>query len=254
VDPVSLMVVAGAGFGAWLLHRSQRGAQRTLASGPMFDEDGEVALHVARHEAKTRRHMWMSPVHLLYGLVQDEKVAEAIRAGGADVDALEDRVLAELDACESNVEAGRVTGGMMEYARVMAEHSGRRPGLTDLWAALRWGEGVVALLEAASVDHVGVLFRLFHGEEPAAAERLTGDVDVVLRNDHYTTKEFVCELLQEVFALPPADATARMEETHQQGETVVGRYRAADARAKVADAQQRAKAGGFPLWIGVVPA
>ena len=51
------MVIASAGVGAWALRRSYREEERRqLAAGSGYDEDAEVALHVARHEALTRRH------------------------------------------------------------------------------------------------------------------------------------------------------------------------------------------------------
>jgi ATP-dependent Clp protease adapter protein ClpS len=254
VDPLSLMVLAGVGGVAWMLRRSHARYVRQLAAASDFDDDVDVALHVATHEARQRRHPWLTSVHLLYGLLQDDTVVAAIRASGGDPDRLEDRVLAALDGQRPSLTAAEEAGTMLSYARITAQHGGRRPGRTDVWAALRSGSDVVALCAAAGIDRDAVLFRLFHGDEPAAGERLGGELDVVLRNDHYTTKAFVCELLEEVFALDPAAAAVRMEATHTAGHAVVGRYRAAEARAKVAEARQRAKAQGFPLWIGVEPA
>jgi ATP-dependent Clp protease adaptor protein ClpS len=75
----------------------------------------------------------------------------------------------------------------------------------------------------------------------------------VLRNDHYTTREFVCDVLERVFALPPAEATTRMLTTHEHGRAVIGRYSVPDARAKIEETRQLARARGFPLWIGVEP-
>ena len=44
-----------------------------------------------------------------------------------------------------------------------------------------------------------------------------------------------------------------MMQTHTEGRAIVGRYRPAEARAKIEEARGRARAGGFPLWIGVEP-
>ena len=76
---------------------------------------------------------------------------------------------------------------------------------------------------------------------------------VVLRNDDYTTQQFVCRVLEEVFELDEAAAHTRMLQTHTQGRAVVGRFRPDEARAKIEDVRGRAKAAGFPLWIGVEP-
>ena len=74
-----------------------------------------------------------------------------------------------------------------------------------------------------------------------------------MRNDHYTTQEFVCGVLRDVFALPEADASAIMMTTHTTGRAVIGRFPAAAARTKIGEVRARARAHAFPLWIGVEP-
>jgi ATP-dependent Clp protease adaptor protein ClpS len=164
-------------------------------------------------------------------------------------------VLAALDAHEGAPEAAREAGWILAYAHAVAGDTGRGASCTDLWAALSKSRSeAAALLEAAGTSAVAVLFRLFHGEEPEIAEGLPGDVHVVLRNDHYTTREFVCDVLERVFALPPAEATSRMQTTHDHGRAVIGRYTVPEARAKILEARRLAKERGYPLWIGVEPA
>lgn len=252
---MTLLVLASFGLGGWALRRAHlRGVQRQLAAGAGLDDDAEVAIHVAAHEARSRGHGWLSPLHVLYGLLQDEAVVAAVNASGGDADALEDRVLAALAAHAQTAQAVHGGGVVLAYARATAEQRGARAGCTDLWAALRLSPEVEALCAAARVDRRAVLFRLFHGEEPALAEAPTREVDVVLRNDHYTTKEFVCAVLEDVFALAPEVAHTRMEAVHEQGSAVIGRYRAEDARARILETRRRARAEGFPLWVAAQPA
>jgi ATP-dependent Clp protease adaptor protein ClpS len=255
VDPVSLLVLAGAGVGAWWLHRYQRRPERLRLRGAAgYETDAEVAIHVALHEARSRGHAWASPLHLLYGLLQDELVAAAIQRAGGDPAALEDRALAALEAHQTSDADAREAGWILTYAAAAAGDSGRGVTCTDLWAAVSRSEsGAAALIETAGVSRVAVLYLLFHGDEPEISDGLPGDVHVVLRNDHYTTREFVCEVLERVFALPPDEAAARMQATHDQGRAVIGRYSVAEARDKIRETRRLAKLRGFPLWIGVEP-
>jgi len=217
---------------------------------------GTADLHPPRalHEARSRAHAWLSSLHVLYGLLQDEGVVSAIRRSGGDPDALEDRVLAALDAHAAGAEAAREAGWILAYAVASAEHTGRATSCTDLWAALsRSSSEGAALVDAVGVNRAAVLFLLFHGEEPEISDGIAGDVHVVLRNDHYTTSEFVCDVLERVFGLASAEATTRMRAAHEHGRAVIGRYAVREAREKILEARRLAKARGFPLWVGVEP-
>ena len=82
------MTAASAGAFWWLHLRADRSAQQAAAQA--FDEDAGIAVHVARHEAQTRRQE-PSTVHVLYGLLQVEAVTAAIGDAGADAAACADR-------------------------------------------------------------------------------------------------------------------------------------------------------------------
>src|SRR5436190_1238699 len=102
------IVVASLGAYWW---RHLRPARPQLTMGSFFAPDAEVALHVATHEATTR-HQAMSSLHLLYGLLQDETVVAAIASAGGNADAIEDRVLAALDAAPPT---GEDVGAMVNF-------------------------------------------------------------------------------------------------------------------------------------------
>ena len=255
VDPLALIVLASASLGAWWLHRYQHGPRLLrLRGGARYETDAEVALHVTLHECQSRRHEWPSSLHILYGLLQDERVTEAIQRSGGDPSALEDRVLAALDAHEVTADTAREAGWILADAVAASDDTGRAVSCTDLWAALsRSGAQGAALVDAAGVCRVAVLVLLFHGEEPEITDAAAGDVHVVLRNDHYTTREFVCDVLERVIGLPSAEATTRMQTTHDRGRAVIGRYAVREAREKIQETRRLARARGFPLWIGVEP-
>ena len=248
MDTVVFALVA-AGMGAlWWRHYLRAGeTRRAHALGTVFDGDAEVVLHVAAHEARAREQP-LTSLHVLYGLLQDETIATAVRETGGDPSALEDRVHAALDEkTERDPDDGaRVYG----YAAHHAHESERSATPRDLWAYLR-GSDAARIVEPSAIAKV--LFELCHGSEPAARAEGIADVHVVLRNDDYTTQQFVTHVLEDVFALSAEDAATRMMETHTQGRAVIGRFRPDEARAKIEEVRSRARDSGFPLWIGYEP-
>jgi ATP-dependent Clp protease adaptor protein ClpS len=261
VADVGYIAIIVAGFGAywWRTMRAMHGRVRTELA-----PDAEIALHVADHEAGTRQQ-WPSSLHVLYGLLQDDGVIAAIRDTGGDPDALEDRVLAAFArpvaaSGQPREDRGDPTPAFFEHAQIIrqitveiAQRHARRVTCGDLWAALA-GTWAGALIDEAALDRGGVLFRLCHGDDPPLPIADALDVIVIVRNDDYTTQQFVCEVLGEVFELPPARAIEVMLATHQAGRGVIGRFATAAARAKITEARARAKRHGYPLWIGVEPA
>ncbi|HSS01880.1 MAG TPA: ATP-dependent Clp protease adaptor ClpS [Kofleriaceae bacterium] len=257
---VGYIAIVVAGFGAyWWRHLRHARARPRRMLRPLFSPDAEVALHVAAHEASVRRQE-VSSLHVLYGLLQDETTTQAIATAGGNPDALEDRVLAALERPYREPAGTYPTDPVEDGQRLigraasMARYGNRLASCADLWAYL--GDSCAAhLVDTAKLDRAAVLFALFHGgREPEVTLHGAGDVLVVLRNDHYTTQEFVCQMLRDVFALPNAQATAIMLATHTEGRAVVGRFPIETARAKIGEVRALSHAQHFPLWIGVEPA
>jgi len=252
VADVGYLAIVVAGFGAyWWRHLRARPREPV---SELFTPDAEVALHVAVHEATSRRQR-LDSIHVLYGLLQDETVVAAIRTAGGDPEVLEDRVLAALGALSGDdsddEDAG---GGLAGRAAAVARYGGRRASCTDLWAALA-GSPAARLIDAGKLDRGATLFALFHGgRAPDVTLPDSRDVLIVLRNDHYTTQQFVCSVLREVFALSDEQAHAVMMSTHTTGRAVVGRFAATAARERIEHVRALARAQAFPLWIGVEPA
>jgi ATP-dependent Clp protease adaptor protein ClpS len=249
VADVGYIAIVVAGFGAyWWRHL--RPMRSRAAHHARFTPDADVVLHVATHEA-TSRGQELSSLHVLYGLLQDEGVTAAITTAGGSPDALEDRVLAAL---ATPIDAREDGQGIVGHVAAVAHRAGRQASCTDLWAVL--GESHAARLVAdAQLDRGAILFALFHGgREPDVTLADDRDVFIVLRNDHFTTQEFVCSILRDVFDLPGVQAQAIMLATHTTGRAVVGRFTAAAARTKIREVRTLAHAQAFPLWIGVEPA
>jgi len=253
VADVGYLAIVVASFGAywWRYLRPLR----ARSPRELFQPDAEIALHVATHEA-TSRHQELSSIHVLYGLLQDETVTAAITTAGGDPDALEDRVLAALAAPpaerpgEDHDDAREIVG----HAAAVAYRAGRQASCTDLWAFLG-ASPAARLIDDAQLDRGAILFALFHGGRPPDGTLPDDrDVFIVLRNDHYTTQEFVCRILRDVFALSEAQASTIMLATHTTGRAVIGRFTAPAARKKIGEVRALARANAFPLWIGVEPA
>lgn len=70
---------------------------------------------------------------------------------------------------------------------------------------------------------------------------------VILHNDHYTSMEFVVDILEEIFRMPPALATQLMLTIHREGYGVAGVYTRDIAETKVQQVEDRAMEWGYPL-------
>ena len=245
-----LAASAGLSYGWW---RLQRRREQLLLEAPR-DPDLEVVLGVAEHEARSRGHAYLWPLHLLYGLAQDERFVGAIGRLGGDAAKLEayaqDALDKHTDPHDDTAmhEAAHVLG----YAVAAARSLNRPPTCTDLWAQLARTESGDAAATTAGIEPTALLFLLAHDmPEPELELADRTDVHVVLRNDDYTTREFVVVVLRDVFELSDDEATDRMWQTHDQGAAIIGRYKLAVARDKVATVRRRARDAGFPLWIGI---
>ena len=100
--------------------------------------------------------------------------------------------------------------------------------------------------------------------EPRIKERPTSKTDeknkepeqfkVVLLNDHYTTMEFVVEILMVIFHKGIEDANRIMFDVHRKGRGVVGVYTWDIAATKTEQVHAAARENEFPLRCIVEPA
>jgi len=76
---------------------------------------------------------------------------------------------------------------------------------------------------------------------------------VILLNDHYTTMDFVVEVLMIIFHKGIEDANRIMLDVHQKGRGVVGSYTWDIAVTKSEQVHTAAQSNGFPLKCIVEP-
>ena len=70
---------------------------------------------------------------------------------------------------------------------------------------------------------------------------------VVLLNDHYTTQEFVVDILMQVFRRTHREAMRIMMSVHENGSGVAGVYVKAVAETKVRTVHELARDNEYPL-------
>jgi len=76
---------------------------------------------------------------------------------------------------------------------------------------------------------------------------------ILIHNDHYTTMEFVVEILLEVFHFERVQAEKIMLTVHRKGLGSCGEYEHQIAETKVAEVERRAAEAGFPLRCTMEP-
>ena len=76
---------------------------------------------------------------------------------------------------------------------------------------------------------------------------------VLLHNDDYTTREFVVDILVDIFHKPHAEAQAIMLHVHYKGIGVAGIYTRDVADTKVQQVIERAEQDGMPLLCTMEP-
>jgi ATP-dependent Clp protease adaptor protein ClpS len=77
---------------------------------------------------------------------------------------------------------------------------------------------------------------------------------VVMHNDHYTTMEFVVQILTEVFHHSEAEAERIMLTVHRHGQAVAGVYSFEIAETKVNRVIELARRHEYPLRCSLEPA
>jgi len=70
---------------------------------------------------------------------------------------------------------------------------------------------------------------------------------VLLHNDHYTSMDFVVEVLQTIFSKPLLEAIKVMLDVHRKGIGIVGTFTFDVARTKTGQVREMAEAREFPL-------
>jgi len=91
----------------------------------------------------------------------------------------------------------------------------REVACADMWLALA-RTSAAELVDMLPLDAHALSFWLAHGRREPALAASGEQLAVVLRNDDYTTMEFVTAVLREAFGLPVERATELMRAVHER--------------------------------------
>jgi len=89
--------------------------------------------------------------------------------------------------------------------------------------------------------------------QPRQEVRRPPQFRVLLHNDHYTTMEFVVEILSGVFGRSDQESVRIMLNVHEKGVGTAGVYTAAVAETKIATVHALAEENEFPLLCSMEP-
>jgi ATP-dependent Clp protease adaptor protein ClpS len=115
------------------------------------------------------------------------------------------------------------------------------------YSKLNWYYGILIIGVGKMSDFEDVDF-IDEVKEEIEEELKEPDMyNVVLHNDHYTTMEFVVEVIMKVFHKEFIEASKIMLDVHKKGKGIIGVYTYDIASTKVSQVRQMAKSRGFPL-------
>ncbi len=235
--------------------------------------DLELLLREASEEARRRDQASVTMEHLFLGMVRHRETGRGLRALGLDLLTLADQLERFLSEHVPRRRfwhdpTPRQHEGLLRVMQRSILHA-----LSAQQETLRTGDVLAALLREKNDSHAADLLRerglrrvdllryLEHGLSPGEpilqhgkAPRQSGDQQVILHNDHYTTMEFVSDVLSQVFCLSREEAEQIMLRVHQQGKGVAGTYLGDIAAIKAGDVIELAELAGFPLLCTLKPA
>lgn len=76
---------------------------------------------------------------------------------------------------------------------------------------------------------------------------------VVLHNDNYTPRAFVVQVLEEIFRIPAARASAIMIAVHNSDRGIIGAWTREVAESRSNTANKLAREYGFPMMTTIEP-
>lgn len=205
---------------------------------------------------------------LLMFLAKDPRVITALVAIGVEPEAMHD---ATVDALTGSPEA---TGSMLRCLERAALHvtgaGFQSVHTTDALVALVDNAdefGLEAILAMCPVDVWCLKWHLCHGDMARRSFRqqahrwasefasklpkrsVPGSREsIVIHNDHFTTREFVVDLLEKLFSMTPQQAQTRMLRIHRRGFEVIYTLNG-QGEEKMQTAMEMARQRGFPMRL-----
>ena len=232
----------------------------------MIAQELEVSLHMAFVEARQKRHEFITVEHLLLALLDNPAAATVLRACGANMDELRDKLEQHVAKQTPVIPADREvdTQPTLGFQRVIQRailhvQSTRKKEVTgaNVLVAI-FGEKdahAVYFLQRHGVVRQDVVSYL-SGRAASKAQpsdvRDTSEVQVVLYDDDSTPMVFLAGVLQDFFGMSKQDAAETMLEIYREGKAVCGLYSRADGETLVQQVLAHARENGHALVCSAV--
>ena len=232
----------------------------------MIAQELEVSLHMAFVEARHKRNEFITVEHLLLALLDNPTAATVLRACGASMDELRDKLAQHVAKHTPVIPADREvdTQPTLGFQRVIqrailhVQSTGKKQVTGANVLVAIFGEKdshAVYFLQQHGVVRQDVVSYL-SGRAATKAQptelRDTSEVQVVLYDDDSTPLVFLAGVLQDFFGMSKEDAAETMLEIYRQGKAVCGLYSRADGETLVQQVLAHARENGHALVCSAV--
>lgn len=211
--------------------------------------------------------------HLLYALLKDNESSSIIKACGGNIDKINDSLNFYFkQKLENNQNKNKLAVKISDELRQTVKNAIKRAisseqkpeGLTsgyilasllereDSFSYKILIENKISRLKILKyLSHQGIDIRGFNTTEEIPVHYKHGIWKVIIYNDNFTTMEFVCSLLSNLFNKSKERAIEMMLDIHKSGFSICGKYEYAEAVDKMKKVDELSRKSEFPLMCTI---
>lgn len=225
----------------------------------MISQELEISLQKQFVEARSKRHEYITPEHLLLGLLENSGAAEVLRTCGANLNELRDELTAHITQQTPMISADRQVDAQptlgfqrtLQRAILHAQSAGKKEvTASDVLVAI-FGEKdshAVYFLHKQGIDRLQVMRCMSPG---AAAETAELDAEgmrqVIVYRDQEIPIEATTRILEDFFLMDRQELAEVLNELDTGGKALCGLYPRQTAEFIVEQIRAYAGKHGLPL-------